>query len=180
MFFGIQICNPTIRDRSYEERETLSSAILAIFPEATEDAYMVWNWVPVRINYNCDLSVILEDVLLMLTALLQSNDGSHVASFGANTFRAQWSLHWVAGDLTVNAQWQSIAGSYEDILNNRCTLERPRDEFLSEWKSLLKKVIRAIDHSGIKIEEEEQFAMLRRVEAAIPKCGRIYAGKEAA
>jgi hypothetical protein len=178
MYFEIQICNPTIRDRSNEERESLSSAILAVFPEATEDAYMVWNWVPIRINYNCDLSVMLEDVLLMLAALLQSEDGSHLTSFGANTFRAKWSLHWVAGELTIEAVWESVAGSYEDVLNNRCTLEIPRGEFLSEWKSLLKKVIGAIDRSAIKIAEEEQFAMLRRVEAAIPKCGRIYVCEE--
>jgi hypothetical protein len=174
MYFEIQICNPAIRDRSNEERETLSSAMLAVFPEATEDAFMLWNWVPVRMNYNCDLSVMMEDLLLMLNDLLKSDQGSHVTSFGANTFRAKWSLHWAAGALTIDAAWESVAGSYENLLNSRRTLEVPRDEFLSEWKSLLKKVIEAIDSSGIKIQEEQQVALLRRVEAAIPKCGRIY------
>jgi hypothetical protein len=178
MSFKIQICNPAIRDRSNEERESLSSAIVAVFPEATEDAIMLWNWVPVRINYCGDLSVMMEDLLLMLSDLLQSDQGSRVTSFGASTFRAKWLLRWAAGDLTIDAAWESVAGSYEDVLNSRRTLEVPRDEFLSEWKSVLKKVIEAIDRGGIKIEEEAQVALLRRVEAAIPKCGRIYQSRE--
>jgi hypothetical protein len=154
MYFEIQICNPVIRDCSNEKRETLPSAMRAVFPEAAEDAIMVWNWVPVRINYNCHLSVMMEDLLLMLSDLLQSDQGSNVTSFGANSFRATWSLHWAAGTLTIDAAWVSIAGSYVELLNSRRTLEVPRDEFLSEWKSLLKKVIEAIDGSGIKIDEE--------------------------
>ena len=59
MYFEIQICNPVIRDCSNEKRETLPSAMRAVFPEAAEDAIMVWNWVPVRINYNCHLSVMM-------------------------------------------------------------------------------------------------------------------------
>ena len=55
MPFEIQVCNPAIRDRSHEERESLSSAMIAVFPEHTEDAYLVWNWVPVRMNYSSDL-----------------------------------------------------------------------------------------------------------------------------
>jgi hypothetical protein len=180
MAFKIQICNPAIRDCSNEERESLSSAMIAVFPEATEDAIMLWNWVPVRINYSGDLSVMMEDLLLMLSDLLQSDEGSHVALFGASTFRAEWSLHWAAGDLTIDAAWESIAGSYEEVLNSRRTLEVPRDEFLSEWKSVLKKVIEAIDRSGIMIEEDLQVAMLRRVEGAIPKCGRLYQSREPA
>jgi hypothetical protein len=178
MSFEIQVCNPAIRDRSREERESLSSAMIAVFPQLTEDAYMVWNWVPVRINYNSDLSVMLEDVLLMLSAVLQSDRGSHVASFGASTFRTTWSLQWTPSTLTVEAAWSSIAGSYEDLLNSRPRLELPRTEFLGEWKSLLKKVLTVIDSSGITIEQHDQVAHLRRLEAAIPSVGRIYQGQE--
>jgi hypothetical protein len=51
MPFEIQVSNPAIRDRSHEERESLASAMIAVFPESTEDAHVVWNWIPVRVNY---------------------------------------------------------------------------------------------------------------------------------
>ena len=171
MYFKIQISNPAIEDCSNQKREDLSSAIFAAFPQATEDAIMVWNWVPIRINYSCDLSVIIENVLLMLSDLLQFDKGSRLTSFGANTFRAVWSLYWAGGNLTVDASWESIAGSYENLLNSRRTLKVPQAEFLIQWKALLKKVIEAIDYSGIKIQDKKQIGTLRGIEAAIPKAG---------
>ena len=174
MYFEIQTSNPSLRHRSNEERETLSSAMLAAFPETTEDAIMVWNWIPIKINYNCDLSVMMEDLLLMLSDLLDSNCGSNVIFFGANTFRAEWSLNWADGNLRIDATWESVAGSYEDLLNSRNKLEIRQDHFLHEWKALLRKVIEAIETSGVKITEEKDLTLLRRVEAAIPKFGRLY------
>ncbi|MBA4156984.1 MAG: hypothetical protein H0X65_05860 [Gemmatimonadetes bacterium] len=152
--------------------------MVAVFPEATEDAIMIWNWVPIRINYNCDLSVIIEDLLLMLDVLLRSGHGSNTTFFGANTFRAEWTLDWANGALRIDARWESVAGSYENLLNSRHTLEVRKDQFLSEWKSLLQKVMEAIDTSGIRVAEQEQVVLLRRVEAAIPEYGRIYRSQE--
>ena len=178
MCFEIQICNPSIGRRTSDQKETLSSAILAVFPEVTEDAVMVWNWVPIRINYNCDLSVMIEDLLLMLSDVLQSDHGSSATFFGSNTFRAAWSLSWADGTLRIETKWESVAGSYEDLLNSRSTLEVQRGQFLSEWKALLGKVIEAIDTSGIRIADQEHVLLLRRIEAAIPRCGKLYDGTD--
>jgi hypothetical protein len=174
VYFEIQTSNPSIRDCSNEERESLSSALIAIFPAVTEDAIMIWNWVPVRINYNCDLSVIIEDILLMLRDVLSSDHGSKVTSFGANTLTAKWSLNWTDESIRVDAKWEAVAGSYEDLLNSRHVLEFKKDRFLCEWKAILKKVIVAVETSGIKITDEEEVALLNRVEAAIPRFGHLY------
>ena len=179
MYFEIQASNPSIRRRPADERESLSSAMLAVFPEVTEDAILVWNWLPIRINYNSDLSAMIDDVLPMLTALLESDSGSFITSFGANTFRSRWSLHWISGGaLRMEATWHSVAGSYEDLLNSRPIIELQQYEFHREWKAPLKKVIEAIDASGIRIAEQEQLIQLRRVEAAILDYGRIYQHRE--
>lgn len=178
MYFEIQISNPSIRDRSHEERENLSSALLAIFPEVTEDAIMIWNWVPVRISYNFDLSVMIEDVLLMLNEILNSDHGSMVTFFGANTFTVEWSLSWVEEKIDISAKWESVAGCYEDLLNSRNVLKFNKDQFLSEWKTILKKIIIAVETSGIKIADEKEVALLYGIEAAIPNVGHLYEGMD--
>lgn len=174
MYFEIQISNPAIRPCPHEERESLSAALPAIFPEPTEDAIMVWNWIPVKINYNCDLSVMMEDILFMLREILASDKGSTVTIFGANTFRVEWSISWEDQSLRVESNWQSISGSYEQLLNDRNILEVQKDRFLREWKSLLTKVINAIETSGIRIEDKEQVELLHHVEGAIDGDGYLY------
>ena len=40
-------------------------------------------------------------------------------------------------------------------------------DFLRQWKPLLNRVLAAIQSSGIRVEDQEQLALLREVEAAI-------------
>jgi hypothetical protein len=174
MYFEIQVGDPLVLDAFEESREDLSSAIRAVFPEATEDAILVWNWVPVRLNYNADSSVIIEDVLLMLTALLQSSSGSHSATFGASTFRANWLLNWDAGTVRIQSRWDSVAGGYEDLLNERQELKYPMDQFLCEWKCYLRKIFVPVQASGLVLLDMSQFSILQKVESAIPGFGRLY------
>jgi hypothetical protein len=174
MYFEIQVCDPSIRRSVHEERQDLSSAILGMFPEYTEDAILLWNWVPIRINYNADLSVMMDDILMILENLLNSDRGCTRTYFGANTFRAEWLLTWAEGDIEINAKWESVAGSYEDTLNSRSVLKVKLDEFLCEWKALLRKVLVAVKLSGIRMADEKELARLVRVEAAIPKLGKLY------
>lgn len=174
MYFEIQVSNPTVLVLHGERHEKVAYAVDAMFPASTEDAILLWNWVPVRINYKADLSVMLEDVLTMLSDLMQSNSGSTVASFGASTFRAKWMLTWTGGSLRIEADWDSIAGTYEELLNTRGTVNIRRDDFVSEWKGLLGKVLSALETSGVVVEDEDDLELLRRIESAIPVLGKLY------
>jgi len=174
LYFEIQVGQPRMLRAFNETREDLASAIRALFPATTEDAILVWNWIPVRINYNADLSVIIEDLLWMLDDLLKSDHGTGKTFFGASTLRAEWSLDWANGGIRVTSRWDSIAGSYESLLNQHCTLELSLKDFLSEWKALLRKVIEAIELSGITVTNHENLVLLRRIESFIPEFGVLY------
>jgi hypothetical protein len=174
LHFEIQTGRPFWNVLPNEEREDLSSAMKAVFFSNTEDAILIWNWVPVKINYNADLSVMMEDLLVLLKELLKSPQGSTLTRFGASTFRAHWSATWSDGKIRIDASWHSVAGSYEDLLNSRHILEIPCHKFLSEWKALLRKVSSAIEESEIKIEDKNDLFLLREVESAIPEFGCLY------
>jgi hypothetical protein len=172
--FCIQVSNPNFQP-SAEEVEYLYQAINTIFPERTETAYLLWNSIPVRIDYKYDLYVLIDDIPPLLDALLSFNRGSHRVGWGSNSFNAEWNLEWADGCVKIASQWNSVAGAYETLLNNRSKLEMEKDVFLWEWKALLRKIIEAIDKSGIEIANQAELDSLRRIEAAIAKQGYLYA-----
>ncbi|MEO3706562.1 hypothetical protein AAFM79_18665 [Trichormus azollae HNT15244] len=49
-------------------------------PEYTEYAYFLWNSIPISVSYQYDLRVNIYDVLLLLEAVLNSEQGSHKVS----------------------------------------------------------------------------------------------------
>lgn len=174
-YFAIQVSNPVVLTPVKGQVEYLYQAIQEIFPDTTEEAYLLWNWIPVRIDYKYDLYMLIDDIPPLLDALLNSDKGSQRVCWGSNSFRAEWKLEWASNRLIIASQWDSIAGNYEDLLNSRSQLEIEQDMFLWEWKALLRKVIEAIDFTGIKIANQEELNSLCKLEAAITRLGRRYA-----
>lgn len=172
--FAIQVCNPIVQSPIEGQVEYLYQAINTIFPDCTEKAYLLWNLIPVRIDYKYDLYVLIDDIPPLLDALLSFDRGSHRVGWGSSSFNAEWNLEWADGCVKIASQWNSVAGAYEALLNNRSKLEMEKDVFLWEWKALLVKIIEAIDFSGIKIANQAELDSLRRLEAAIAKQGRLY------
>jgi hypothetical protein len=172
--FTIEVGNPIVRSTKEEQVEYLYQAIATIFPDDTEKAYLLWNLVPVRIDYKYDLYILIDDIPPLLNALLNSDRGSHRVGWGSNSFNAEWNIEWADGIIKIVSHWNSIAGAYEALLNSRSKLEMKKDVFLSEWKALLRKIIEAIDKSGITIANQGELDSLRNLEAAIPKLGRFY------
>jgi hypothetical protein len=174
MEFLIQASDPIIWDQTNIKVETYYGALSKIFEEYTEDAYLIWNDIPVRITYEHDLYVNLDCILVFLKKLLESQEGTHRLSWGSDTFNAIWNIEWANSNVKITSRWNSISGGYEDLLNSRNYLEFPIDLFLHEWKMLLKKIINAINQSGIFIKEKEGFESLCKIESEIKTPGYLY------
>lgn len=172
-YFVIQASEPRVLP-SHGPTGTLAEALSLIFPDRTEEAYLIWNWIPVRINYKYDLSVMIDDVPDLLGKLLRETVGSHRVYWGSNSFLAEWKLAWSGGSLSVEADWKSVAGDYADLLNSRSRLEIGHQEFVWEWKALLNRVIKSVEASGIEIVNQSQLRIIREIEAKIPQFGRLY------
>ena len=172
--FCIQVSNPIVQPPAEAEVEYLYEAIVRIFPDDTEKAYLLWNSIPVRIDYKYDLYVLIEDIPRLLDVLLSSDKGTHRVGWGSNSFNAEWNIEWTDDRIKITSHWNSVAGAYEALLNSRSKLEIEKDVFLGEWKTLLRKIIEAIDSSGIKIANHAELDYIRRIEAAIANQGCLY------
>lgn len=174
MNFVIQACTPALDEAAGREFEDLADAIQGLFVMETEDAILFWNWVPIRISYKYDLSVMIDDLLPLLSAMIGTEAGRKEVEWGSNTFRATWAVEWGAGQVRIVGQWDSVAGAYEALLNSRATVEIDRDVFLHEWKMPLRRIVEALGAVNPSITDHESLAALHRIEAAIAKPGSLY------
>jgi hypothetical protein len=174
MSFVIQVGNPIVLDRHTVVAADVADALQRIFPMDTEAAILIWNRVPVRLSYKYDVSVIIDDVLPMIDAVLSSPSGAYQAGWGSNSFNGRWTLHWGAGSIALYATWLSVTGDYEDLLTSRSSLTIARNAFLREWQSLLSTVARALERSGIQITDQAGRQTLERIAAALPGPGVLY------
>lgn len=175
MNFKIQACNPKTQNPAERRVEDLAAAIQAIFAADTEDAFLLWNGIPVRLSYKYDLSVLIDDLLPLLAKLLDSPTGAQQVYWASNTFQAEWALEWTADQVTIIATWDSVAGGYEDLLNQRNMLEVERKGFLREWRAVLRHVLDKVNKANLEIEDQSSIDLLRKIEAALPSVRSLYA-----
>jgi hypothetical protein len=173
MQFAIQVGNPTILRPQTTLLPDLAYAIEELFPTDTEDAILYWNSIPVLIGYKYHLSMLIDELLPLLSAVLCASKGSYQASWDDSSFDGYWYLEWDEHQMTIEAEWFAVAGNYQALLNSRDKLRISKDAFLREWKGLLRKLIEALYVTGVQIEAQEELETLCRIEAAIPAFGKL-------
>jgi hypothetical protein len=174
MPFWIQVGNPVSLRMPGKTVSDLSEAIETVFPMVTEDAILVWNRSYIPISYKYDLSVMIDDLLPLLTALLEKRSGRHQVFFGSDTFSTEWHLVWTEESLSISAQWQSVVGHLEAITSDCGSLEIPTGDFLSEWKEMLKRIITALETSSLSMDDMEGYESMIKIESAIRRTGILY------
>ena len=164
MNFIIQLSNPTIESEVPTAVSDFSEAIEALFISNTEDAILIWDNIPIRLNYKYDISVIVDDLVPLLEQLSSNSEqGNHVIYFASSSFSTEWSLEWVNSLLKINSRWYTIVGNYEELLNEHGTIELTINEFLGEWKPLLQKLFNLVRRHHIKLEDPYTFKRLSKV-----------------
>lgn len=174
MQFAIQVGHPTILYPETRPAPDLAYAIEELFPMDTEELILHWNNIPVRIGYKYELSVLIDDLLPLLSAILRTDQGRYKVAWDDPSFSAYWFLAWDKDQMTIEAEWHSVAGDYEALLNNHNCVKISKDAFLAEWKGLLSKLIQAINLTDLQIEVREELETLYQIQAAIPEFGVLY------
>jgi len=131
-------------------------------------------------GYKSDLGFLIDELLPLLSALLESDQGEYQVSWDSTSFLGYWYLTWDERLMTIEAEWLRVAARYEGLLNNHDTVQVSRSLFLREWKGLLRKVIEAISVTGIEVKEQQEVETLYEIEAAIPAFGQLYEAQEIA
>lgn len=181
MSFVIQSGCPAVVTLSRRKRTVanLSGAIQRIFPSSTERAYIIWNGIPVSLDYRYDLCVMIDDILFLLKRLLAEEEGTqHVCFASQGTFEADWQVRWTQKTIEVKSDWKNVQGQIQNLLNQQKNqnnaISMEKTAFLCEWKMLLLVVVSALENSSIVVKNEDEVSQLRETAAALPQKGVLY------
>lgn len=175
MDFYIQASKPRAAGAYDAEDNSLGEAVETAFPLDTESAVMVWHHLYIALSYKYDVSVIISDLVAMLTALMRPGPGTHEVQWASNTFLSRWKLRWnTENELTVDAEWTAVVGVPVDVVQRAGGIRMPKEQFVAEWKELLSRVLTALTASGYGEAQVAGLAELRQLHEQLPRRGVLY------
>ena len=174
MNFRVQTSIPKNIKIYCDDDEKLSEAIETIFPMMTEEAFLVWNTIYIPLNYKYDVSYMIEDLLNMLRYLRREVNGEMKIDWSSNTFACEWFLTWDEKMLRIKANWKSVLGHAEELLNKSNEIYIGKTLFISEWKMLLEILIENLQQCGYNIKNLMGMDKLIEEYSFIDKYGLLY------
>ncbi|MBK9260816.1 MAG: hypothetical protein IPM54_13480 [Polyangiaceae bacterium] len=172
--FAVQASNPRRLTAFDADDQSLSDAIQTVFPLEAEYAVLVWNWIYIPLSYKYDVSLMVDDVIGLIDAVLSNSTGKRVIEWPSNTFSATWNVEWSAETTTIDAQWHSVLGETESILALRPKLVVATVDFISEWKRLLEIVANALKDAGYRFEHLSGLRQLDEIIGKLHHDGILY------
>jgi hypothetical protein len=173
--FIIQASRPRMLRGGAIGETTMAEAIESVFPLMTEDSFLLWNWIPIRLSYKYDWSDIMDDVVPLLATMQSQSEGECTAQWPSTTFMATWSMRWNSLTTTIVAEWQSVGGDVLPLLVANPEVIVPTREFMAEWKRPLEVIVQALDEAGYSDSTVPGFAALRAIVEGIEEYGMLYA-----
>ena len=137
MVFAIQVGDPRTNMKMNDEDIKISDSIESVFLTNTEDLIMIWNNIRIPLSYKYDVSYMIDDILLLLKKVSSEDVGSLFIQWLPDVFRCNWNISWNKSDVFIEAQWENITGSIEDLLNKYNRISMKKEDFICEWKALL-------------------------------------------
>lgn len=165
--FAIQASNPRFLKHFNAEDTSLCDAIQTVFPLEAEYAILVWNWVYVPLTYKYDLSMMVDDVLLLALAMLSESNGCRTIQWPSNTFASSWKVEWATGVTTVEAEWTSVIGDTEAMLAAAPKVVMEAKDFVAEWRRPLEVIMTGLASAGYTTN----LAGMERLIAVVNKIG---------
>lgn len=175
MKFYIQASNPRTTGVFDSDDETLDESVETAFLMNTEVALMCWSDVIIPLNYKYSISTLLADILLMVQSILDNDQGKLNITWPSNDFKSQWNMSWDSKNLTIDAEWETVIGMTEKVLNSLGSVEIGKVEFLNEWKLLLETVLNGLTECGYNESTIKDFTLLKSVCSSIEGHGVLYA-----
>lgn len=174
MQFAIQPSNPVPANRAGEDDTALGEVIESIFPLLTEFAIIIWHDIYVPISYKYDVSVMINDILAMLDAIITQESGILSIDWPSSTFCARWRLQWTTKEVFIDTRWTSVLGGVENLLNANPHLVTDKEQFLAEWGGLIRVVRKAICKSLHDSSAQSHLSSLDQFISRIKIRGCLY------
>lgn len=172
--FYIQASNPKSRCEAEYNNETLADAIESTFLLNTENAILMWNYISIPLSYKYDISYMIDDILMLLTALKNGEKGELTIHWLPDTFRCDWTIKWNDEQLNIQSRWENTVGHLEKLLNDAPNISIQKDDFIREWKSVLGIVVIGLKKCGYDEEEIKNMKKLIDQYESIEGNGILY------
>lgn len=172
--FALQASSPKCLCACDPDDVSLSDAMQTVFPVETEYAIMIWNWTCIHMTYKYDISLMIDDVIDMADKMLSRPTGVHVIDWPSNGFAAKWGMEWGGGEVVIDAEWRSVAGNVESVLNARPRVVVLVSDFISEWKRPLEVIFGCLKMSGYSVDNLPQMRHLDQLMGRFSNVGILY------
>jgi hypothetical protein len=172
--FFIQSSSPRSSLNCDPDDASLSDAIQTVFPMDTERMIMVWNYVHIPLGYKYDVSLMVDDIIVLCNDILRAQEGRRRVHWPSNSFAVIWDLVWDAGTVAVNAQWNRVVGGTESVLASKSSISIQRVDFLAEWKRPMEVVENALRMAGYTPEQIPRLVDLHNMVVRLPQHGYLY------
>lgn len=164
--FRIQVGNPRFLIPETQEFEYLFEAMRALFQEETETAFIIWNDIPVRIAYHADAEVILTELCDLLTDICTGAlRDFYRLEFTTDLLSARViCLPSQDGKLSCTGTWSPLV--FETIhpaLNLRQTILVTPADFVAEWRTLIRQILRLLDERGMTFTDPDTQELIRKL-----------------
>ncbi|MGW3562349.1 hypothetical protein ACWDSL_00320 [Streptomyces sp. NPDC000941] len=138
MSFYIQSGCPEVL--KVETADDMADAVGQLYPLETEHAVLVWNWIPVLLEYRYDIPVLLDDLVPLLEEIQRAEFSETRVYWGSDTFSTEWQIRREGELLRIDSRWMAVSGSYESLLNDRSQLTVEIRSFVAEWLKVLRRI----------------------------------------
>ena len=162
------------------QQDANAEALASLFRQSDESLYIFWQDIPIRFRYRQDLVPRLNQLLVMLSALLIENEGQTRVELSNQLLKMSWALSWQTEQLFIKANFYSkepLYFDYANALQRKGEVSITKTAFLNEWKALLSQllaVFNATAKAGISIREQKKWQLLKELEPQIPQYGTLY------
>jgi hypothetical protein len=177
--FFIQTGNPRTNRECDPGDESLSDALQTVFPMYTEYMVMAWNQAFIPLSYKYDVSLMVDDIVILCNDLLKNKEGHRRICWPSNSFAAVWDVKWDSFAVAVNAQWSRVHGGTEAILRSKQSVSVPQADFLAEWKRPLEIATKALCGAGYAQSQIRGLVDLQGVVPRLPPHAHLYRDSDA-
>jgi hypothetical protein len=155
--FGIELGHTECLRRLDVSDSTLAEAIQTVFP-LEGHAVLEWDGLEFKLNYKYDLSMMMEDLLSLLRAVLSTSSGEQEVNWPSSGFPYIWRISWNASTLEVVASSRDEVGATH--LRSPQAFRSTRREFLVAWQPLLKRILTCLETAGYREDHIAGMALL--------------------
>lgn len=172
--FFIQAGAPRNFESLSDDGDTLSEAIEAVFSSSNEYVVLVWNYIPLLLDYKYDISFMIDDVLMIIEEMKAKESGEIKNYWVSNTFPHIWTFKWGGPMLKIESEWGEIGNKTEHLLNESGPVTIEKEAFIAEWKAVFNILIKHVQEAGYDESKFTDMKRLVQIEQSIKSKGRLY------